>query len=41
MEVPSVVFIVSEVDPVIVRDHSLVKGQDGLVTSLLSLTFID
>ena len=31
MEVPCVVHIVSDMDPVVVCDHPLVQGQDGLV----------
>ena len=31
MEVPCVVHIVCDMDPVVVCDHPLVEGQDGLV----------
>ena len=34
MQVPGVVLVVGDVDPVVVGDDSLVEAQDGLVTRL-------
>ena len=34
VKVPSVVFIVGDVNPVVVGDHPLVQGQDCLVPRL-------
>ena len=36
VQVPGVVLVVGDVDPVIVGDDSLVEAQDSLVTSLQS-----
>ena len=36
VQVPGVVLIVGDVDPVVVGDDSLVEAQDSLVTSLQS-----
>ena len=35
MKVPGVVLVVSEADPVVMRDHLLVEAEDGLVTGLV------
>ena len=36
VQVPGVVLVVGDVDPVVVCDHPLVQAQDSLVTSLIS-----
>ena len=36
VQVPGVVLVVGDVDPVVVCDHPLVQAQDRLVTSLIS-----
>ena len=36
VQVPGVVLVMGDVDPVVVCDHPLVQAQDRLVTSLIS-----
>ena len=39
VQVPGVVLVVGDVDPVVVCDHPLVQAQDRLVTSLIGNIF--
>ena len=39
MQVPGVVLVMGDVDPVVVRDHPLVQAQDRLVTRLIGNIF--